>query len=74
MIKVEVTAQDGTTPATYTLTVTRAGRPAQVLLSEKVLSLTEGSGHATSTYLVSLSRRPASRCDGDGRRGCGHER
>ncbi len=57
VIKVEVTAQDGTTPATYTLTVTRAGRPAQVLLSEKVLSLTEGS---TRYYTVVLSRRPAS--------------
>ena len=41
-IKVEVTAENGT-PQTYTLTVTRAGRPGQVLLSQQLLSLTEGN-------------------------------
>ena len=58
LIKVEVTAEDGIAEETYTLTVTRAGRPGEVLLSEKVLSLTEGSG-ASSSYLVRLNRRPA---------------
>ena len=35
VIKVEVTAEDGTTTQTYTLTVTRAVGPGQVLLSKK---------------------------------------
>ena len=56
-IKVEVTAENGTTKATYTLTVTRAARPGEVLLSEKRLSLTEGNG---AYYSVVLSRRPSS--------------
>ena len=55
VIKVEVTAEDGT-PQTYTLTVTRTARLGEVLLSEKVLSVTEGS---TGYYSVVLSRRPA---------------
>ena len=58
VIKVEMTAEDGIAEETYTLTVTRAGRPGEVLLSEKVLSLTEGSG-TSSSYLVRLNRRPA---------------
>ena len=56
LIKVEVTAEDGTATQTYTLTVARAGEPGQVLVSEKLLSLTEGNGGA---YRVSLNRRPA---------------
>ena len=54
-IKVEVTAENGATE-TYTLTVTRAGRPGEVLLSEKRLSLTEGGQRS---YNVGLDRRPA---------------
>ena len=57
VIKVEVTAEDGTTTETYTLTVTRAARPGEVLLSERVLSLTEGSG---GYYSLVLNRQPAS--------------
>ena len=56
VIKVEVTEEDGTATETYTLTVTRAVGPGQVLLSEKVLSLTEGDGRY---YSVVLNRRPA---------------
>ena len=56
LIKVEVTAEDGIAEETYTLTVTRAGRPGQVLLSERVLSVTEG---ATGYYTVVLNRQPA---------------
>ena len=55
VIKVEVTAEDGATQ-TYTLTVTRAARPGEVLLSEKRLSLTEGGQRS---YNVGLDRRPA---------------
>ena len=55
VIKVVVAAESGTT-ATYTLTVTRAGRPGEVLLSEKVLSVTEG---VTGYYSVRLDRQPA---------------
>ena len=40
----------------YKVTVTRAPEPGQVLLSEKVLSLTEGSG---ASYSVRLNRQPA---------------
>ena len=58
VIKVEMTAEDGIAEETYTLTVTRAGRPGEVLLSTKVLSVTEGSG-ASSSYTVRLNRRPA---------------
>ena len=54
-IKVEVTAESRATQ-TYTLTVTRAGRPGEVLLSEKRLSLTEGGQRS---YNVGLDRRPA---------------
>ena len=57
VIKVEMTAEDGIAEETYTLTVTRAGRQGQVLLSEKVLSLTEGSARY---YTVVLSRQPTS--------------
>ncbi len=56
VIKVEMTAEDGIAEETYTLTVTRAGRPGEVLLSERVLSVTEG---ATGYYTVVLSRQPA---------------
>ena len=54
-IKVEVTAESRATQ-TYTLTVTRAARPGEVLLSEKRLSLTEGGQRS---YNVRLDRRPA---------------
>ena len=54
-IKVEVTAESRATQ-TYTLTVTRAARPGEVLLSEKRLSLTEGGQRS---YNVGLDRRPA---------------
>ena len=56
VITVEVTAEDGTAKETYTVTVTRAARPGQVLLSEKRLSLTEGNG---AYYSVVLNRQPA---------------
>ena len=56
VIKVEVTAEDGNATATYTLTVTRAGRPGEVLLSERALSVTEG---VTGYYSVRLNRQPA---------------
>ena len=56
VIKVEMTAEDDIAEETYTLTVTRAGRPGEVLLSEKVLSVTEGS---TAYYSLVLSRQPA---------------
>ena len=55
VITVEVTAQDGTTMQTYTVTVTRAGEPGKVLVSKKLLSLTEGN---TGYYSVVLDRRP----------------
>ena len=58
MIKVEVTEEDGTATETYTLTVTRAVGPGRVLLSEKVLSLTEGEMDSNSYSLV-LNRQPA---------------
>ena len=58
VIKVEVTAEDGTTTETYTLTVTRAVGPGQVLLSEKLLSLTEGEMDSNSYSLI-LNRQPA---------------
>ena len=69
-IKVVVTAEDGTTPKTYTLTVTRPPRPGEVLLSEKRLSLTEGNG---AYYSVVLEQATIVQCDGDDRRACGHE-
>ena len=56
LIKVEVTAEDDIAKETYTLTVTRAARPGEVLLSEKRLSLTEGNG---AYYSVVLNRQPA---------------
>ena len=56
-IKVEVTAEDDIAKATYTLTVTRPPRPGEVLLSEKRLSLTEGT---QAYYSVVLNRRPSS--------------
>ena len=56
VIKVEVTAEDGTAKETYTLTVARAGEPGQVLVSEQLLSLKEGNG---GSYSVRLNRRPA---------------
>ena len=55
VIKVVVAAESGTT-ATYTLTVTRAGRPGEVLLSRQHLSVTEGN---TGSYSVVLNRQPA---------------
>ena len=54
-IKVEVTAVSSTTQ-TYTVTVARAGRPGKVLVSKKLLSLTEGN---TGYYSVVLDRQPA---------------
>ena len=54
VIKVEVTAEDGTTQP-YTVIVTRAGEPGQVLLSSKILSFTEGN---TASYTVALDRAP----------------
>ena len=46
-IKVKVTAEN-TTTQTYTVTVTRAVEPGRVLVSKKVLTITEGSfGHYT---------------------------
>ncbi len=56
MIKVVVAAEDGNATATYTLTVTRAGRPGEVLLSRQLLSVTEGN---TGSYSVVLNRQPA---------------
>ena len=56
VIKVVVTSEAGIAEETYTVTVTRAPEPGQVLLSEKVLSLTEGSG---GYYSVRLNRQPA---------------
>ena len=67
VVKVEVTAEDGT-PQTYTLTVTRTARLGEVLLSEKVLSVTEGS---TGYYSVVLSRRPAANVRVTVTRACG---
>ena len=55
VIKVVVTPESGTT-ATYTLTVTRAGRPGEVLVSRQHLSVTEGN---TGSYSVVLNRQPA---------------
>ena len=55
VIKVVVAAESGTT-ATYTLTVTRAGRPGEVLVSRQHLSVTEGN---TGSYSVVLNRQPA---------------
>ena len=57
VIKVEVTAEDGTTQ-TYTVTVTRAAQPGQVLVSTKSLSLTEGE--VSRGYTLVLDRRPSS--------------
>ena len=57
VIKVEVTAEDGTTQP-YTVIVTRAAEPGQVLLSTKSLSLTEGE--VSPGYTLVLDRRPSS--------------
>ena len=54
-IKVEVTAESRATQ-TYRVSVARAARPGEVLLSEKRLSLTEGGQRS---YNVRLDRRPA---------------
>ena len=55
VIKVQVTAEDGTTQ-TYRVSVARAGQQGKVLVSEKRLSLTEGGQRS---YNVRLDRRPA---------------
>ena len=55
VIKVVVQSEAGFEDP-YTVTVTRAGRPGEVLLSEKILSLTEGGG---APYSVRLNRQPA---------------
>ena len=55
VIKVVVASEAGFTE-TYTVTVTRAPEPGQVLLSTKLLSLTEGNG---AYYSVRLNRQPA---------------
>ena len=53
-LTVTVTAEDGST-LTYTVTVTRAVEPGRVLVSKKVLTITEGSsGH----YTLVLDRKP----------------
>ena len=53
-LTVTVTAEDGSTQ-TYTVTVTRAVEPGNVLVSKKVLTITEGSfGH----YTLVLDREP----------------
>ena len=53
-LTVTVTAEDGST-LTYTVTVTRAPEPGNVLVSKKVLTITEGSsGH----YTLVLDRQP----------------
>ena len=54
-LTVTVTAEDGSTTRTYTVTVTRAPEPGRVLVSKKVLTITEGSsGH----YTLVLDRQP----------------
>ena len=54
-LRVTVTAEDGSTTQTYTVTVTRAVEPGRVLVSRKVLTITEGSfGH----YTLVLDREP----------------
>ena len=54
-LTVTVTAEDGSTTQTYTVTVTRAPEPGRVLVSKKVLTITEGSfGH----YTLVLDRQP----------------
>ena len=55
VIKVVVQSESGSEDP-YTVTVTRAPEPGQVLLSEKLLSLTEGNG---ASYSVRLNRQPA---------------
>ena len=55
VITVEVTAEDGTTKKTYTVTVTREAQ-GKVLLSTKLLSLAEGN---EGNYSVVLDRQPA---------------
>ena len=55
VIKVVVQSEDWLSD-TYTVTVTRAPEPGQVLLSTKLLSLTEGNG---ASYSVRLNRQPA---------------
>ena len=42
-LTVTVTAEDGSTTQTYTVTVTRAVEPGRVLVSRKVLTVTEGT-------------------------------
>ena len=55
VIKVVVQSEAGFHD-TYTVTVTRAPEPGEVLLSTKLLSLTEGNG---ASYSVRLNRQPA---------------
>ena len=67
-IKVEVTAEDGSTQ-TYTVTVTRAaGTPtAGVTVSKSALTVTEQDATGDS-YTVVLNSRADGECHGDGRR------
>ena len=54
-LTVTVTAVNTTTTQTYTVTVTRAVEPGRVLVSKKVLTITEGTfGH----YTLVLDRQP----------------
>ena len=69
-IKVEVTAEDGTTTETYTLTVTRAAEPGLVLVSKKSLSLTEGE--VSPGVHAGARQATIVQCDGRRRRACGH--
>ena len=57
VITVEVTATDGTTMQTYTITVTRAAAPPGVSVSKAALTVTEGDATGDS-YTVVLDSQP----------------
>ena len=59
-IKVEVTAEDGTTKRTYTVTVTRAGATPQVSFASTTYSVNEGAS-VTLTVNISPALTTASR-------------
>ena len=59
-IKVEVTAEDGTTKRTYTVTVTRAGATPQVSFASTTYSVNEGAS-VTLTVNISPALATASR-------------
>ncbi len=59
-IKVEVTAEDGTTKRTYTVTVTRAGATPQVSFASTTYSVNEGAS-VTLTVNISPALTAASR-------------